>query len=63
MLDPLYNLPVNLALLIFLLGCVGLDALFGDPQGWPHPVRLIGKGLDDDTITRLGDILKQAMLA
>ncbi len=46
MFDALYTLPLNLALLVFLLGCVGLDLLFGDPQGWPHPVRLIGRGLD-----------------
>ncbi len=25
---------------------LGLDALLGDPRGWPHPVRLIGRILD-----------------
>lgn len=25
---------------------LGLDALLGDPRGWPHPVRLIGWALD-----------------
>ncbi len=25
---------------------LGVDLLVGDPQGWPHPVRLIGAGLD-----------------
>lgn len=42
MLDTLYDLPLNLALLFFLLGCAGLDLLFGDPEEWPHPVRLVG---------------------
>lgn len=45
MTDILYNLPMNLALFVFLLGCVGLDLLFGDPRDWPHPVRLVGWGL------------------
>lgn len=45
-MDFLYGLPVNLALLFFLIGCAGLDALFGDPTDWPHPVRLIGWALD-----------------
>ncbi len=44
--DTLYNLPLNLSLLVFLLGCVALDLLFGDPRDWPHPVRLIGKILE-----------------
>jgi adenosylcobinamide-phosphate synthase len=44
--DTLYNLPLNLSLLVFLLGCVALDLLFGDPRDWPHPVRLIGKMLE-----------------
>lgn len=46
MLDNLYAAPFNLALGIFLLGCVVLDLLFGDPKDWPHPVRLIGAGLN-----------------
>lgn len=46
MLDMLYNLPLNLSLLVFLLGCAALDLLFGDPREWPHPVRLIGAALD-----------------
>lgn len=46
MIDALYDLPLNLSLLVFLLGCVVLDLLFGDPHDWPHPVRLIGKALD-----------------
>lgn len=41
--DTLYSLPLNLSLFVFLLGCVALDLLFGDPRDWPHPVRLIGK--------------------
>ena len=32
-------------LLLPLLALV-LDALLGDPRGWPHPVRLIGQALD-----------------
>lgn len=46
MLDIVYELPVNLAVCVFLLGCVVLDLLFGDPQDWPHPVRVIGAALD-----------------
>jgi len=46
MFDMLYGLPLNLSLLVFLLGCAALDFLFGDPRDWPHPVRLIGAGLD-----------------
>jgi len=45
MLDALYAMPVNLAVFVFLFGCVGLDLLFGDPHDWPHPVRLIGRAL------------------
>ncbi len=44
--DTLYNLPLNLSLFVFLLGCAALDLLFGDPRDWPHPVRLIGKTLE-----------------
>lgn len=33
---------VNLALAVFLPGCALLDAVFGDPRHWPHPVRWIG---------------------
>jgi len=29
--------------LVILLGAVILDLLVGDPQGWPHPVRAIGR--------------------
>lgn len=43
--ETLYSLPLNLSLLVFLLGCTALDLLFGDPRDWPHPVRLIGKAL------------------
>jgi adenosylcobinamide-phosphate synthase len=43
--DILYELPLNLSLFVFLLGCVGLDLLFGDPRDWPHPVRLVGWSL------------------
>lgn len=46
MLDAIYALPFDLSLLIFLLGCVLLDLLFGDPQDWPHPVRLQGWALN-----------------
>ena len=46
MLDMLYNLPLNLSLLVFLLGCAALDLLFGDPREWPHPVRIIGAALN-----------------
>lgn len=42
MLEALYDLPLNLSLLVFLLGCTALDLLFGDPADWPHPVRFIG---------------------
>ncbi len=41
-MNTLYAWPYNLSLAIFLLGCVLLDALFGDPEEWPHPVRLQG---------------------
>lgn len=43
--ETLYSLPLNLSLLVFLLGCTALDLLFGDPRDWPHPVRFIGKAL------------------
>ncbi|WP_084435382.1 adenosylcobinamide-phosphate synthase CbiB [Desulfomicrobium escambiense] len=46
MLDALYDLPLNLSLFVFLLGCMALDLLFGDPADWPHPVRLIGRILN-----------------
>lgn len=46
MLEAFYDLPLNLALFVFLLGCAALDLLFGDPREWPHPVRLFGKVLD-----------------
>lgn len=46
MFDAVYDLPIDLSLLFFLLGCAGLDLLFGDPSDWPHPVRLIGVVLD-----------------
>ena len=46
MFEALYDLPLNLSLLVFLLGCAALDLLFGDPADWPHPVRLIGRALD-----------------
>ncbi len=46
MLDVLYAAPFNLALFVFLAGCVGLDLLFGDPKDWPHPVRLLGLVMD-----------------
>jgi adenosylcobinamide-phosphate synthase len=46
MLEALYDLPLNLSLLVFLLGCMALDLLFGDPRDWPHPVRLIGAVLN-----------------
>jgi adenosylcobinamide-phosphate synthase len=46
MLEAFYDLPLNLALFVFLLGCAILDLLFGDPREWPHPVRLIGMVLD-----------------
>ena len=46
MLEAFYDLPLNLALFVFLLGCAALDLLFGDPREWPHPVRLIGMILD-----------------
>ena len=46
MLEALYDLPLNLSILVFLLGCAALDLLFGDPADWPHPVRLIGRALD-----------------
>ena len=46
MLEALYDLPLNLSILVFLLGCAALDLLFGDPADWPHPVRLIGQALD-----------------
>lgn len=41
-MTELYALPCDLALVVFLLGVVLLDALFGDPQHWPHPVRWLG---------------------
>jgi len=41
--------PAGLAVLALLL-----DLLLKDPQGWPHPVRLIGAGLD-----RLEDLAKR----
>ena len=34
------------ARLLLLPLAIGLDALLGDPPGWPHPVRLIGACLD-----------------
>ena len=34
------------AWLIMPLLALGLDALLGDPRGWPHPVRFIGLALD-----------------
>lgn len=46
MLEAFYDLPLNLSLFVFLLGCTALDLLFGDPRDWPHPVRLMGKALD-----------------
>lgn len=46
MLDAIYALPFDLSLLIFLLGCVLLDLVFGDPQDWPHPVRAQGWALN-----------------
>lgn len=46
MLEAFYDLPLNLSLLVFLLGCAALDLLFGDPSDWPHPVRLLGRILD-----------------
>lgn len=46
MLEALYDLPLNLSLLVFLLGCTALDLLFGDPADWPHPVRLMGRVLE-----------------
>lgn len=45
-MPDIYDLPINLALVIFLLGCAVLDAVFGDPRDWPHPVRLIGAVVD-----------------
>lgn len=32
--------------LIAIVGGFALDALVGDPHGWPHPVRLIGKHIE-----------------
>jgi adenosylcobinamide-phosphate synthase len=55
--DTLYNLPLNLSLLVFLLGCVALDLLFGDPRDWPHPVRLIGKILERAEVRARGFFL------
>jgi adenosylcobinamide-phosphate synthase len=46
MLEAFYDLPLNLALFVFLLGCAALDLLFGDPREWPHPVRFIDMALD-----------------
>jgi len=42
MFEMLYDMPLNLSLFVFLIGCVALDLLFGDPRDWPHPVRLLG---------------------
>ncbi|MFO7728259.1 MAG: adenosylcobinamide-phosphate synthase CbiB [Desulfonatronovibrio sp.] len=33
-------------LILFLLVCYVADMVIGDPAGWPHPVRLIGRALD-----------------
>jgi adenosylcobinamide-phosphate synthase len=41
-MSDIYDLSMNLAVVVFLLGCVVLDAVFGDPRDWPHPTRLIG---------------------
>ncbi len=29
-----------------LLGCVALDLILGDPRGWPHPVRWLGRSIE-----------------
>lgn len=37
---------ISLTVYMFFVPMIGgliLDAIFGDPQGWPHPVRLFGK--------------------
>jgi adenosylcobinamide-phosphate synthase len=36
----------NEAWLLLPLLALGLDALLGDPRGWPHPVRLLGLALN-----------------
>ncbi|EGB13722.1 cobalamin biosynthesis protein CobD [Pseudodesulfovibrio mercurii] len=49
---------------VFLVPALALvlDAWFGDPAGWPHPVRLIGSGLDlyEAAARRLGVNLRLA---
>lgn len=35
-------MPDILHVPVFLLLCLGLDLLLGDPHAWPHPVRLLG---------------------
>ena len=35
-----------ISIIIIPVIAVALDSVFGDPKSWPHPVRLIGKGLD-----------------
>jgi adenosylcobinamide-phosphate synthase len=66
MLEALYALPLNLSLFVFLLGCVALDLLFGDPRDWPHPVRLIGLVLNRienrARDSRLGPLLAGALV-
>ena len=31
---------------IAMIAGFALDAALGDPHGWPHPVKLIGKQID-----------------
>jgi adenosylcobinamide-phosphate synthase len=49
---------------VFLIPALAvvLDRLAGDPANWPHPVRLIGKGLDlfEATVRRTGADLRLA---
>lgn len=44
MLESFHAVSFRWDLWIFVCGCVVLDAFFGDPADWPHPVRLLGRG-------------------
>lgn len=38
--------PMSIRTVIAMGAGFALDAVLGDPQGWPHPVRLIGKQIE-----------------